>query len=294
LLAAETIRDAIQANPVLKKAHDDTPAVKHTLLWATQKFPITGDLIQQLPPNSPKFEKEPAGAFEVRKEGGGGLLGNATGGVALLGSSYTADWTHFPKSVAFALQREVPSIAVTADRGQWVGLDTYLRDDAFQVGRPKLLVWEMPERDLKAPPSMPYREARYVMDNQEWLARVAALAQRTCTASGNKATSTKADAASTTAQDGFEISLTQAATNQEYLSAKLLVNGSKAVTVELSGPDAPARKFVLDVAGDEQEHTFKTPLFTKGKGYTKVKIYPGATKGFAMKNLEMCKQPAGI
>lgn len=302
LLAAETIRDAIQANPITQKALSETTESKHTILWATQKFPMVGDLVQQLPPGSPAFDKEMITAFEVRKEGAGSLLGNAASGVALLGSSYTAEWTHFPKAVSFALQRDVPSIAITADRGQWVGLETYLRNDAFQTARPKLLIWEMPERDLKAPPNMPYREPRYVLDNDEWLARATALAQQACAAAGNKANltggklvstknATETTAAASAAQDFVEVSLAQTSTNQEYLSAQLLTNGSKTITVELTGPGATPRKYTLDTAGDEQAHAFIIPLFTKGKGFTKVKLFPGDTKGFALKKLEVCKQP---
>jgi alginate O-acetyltransferase complex protein AlgJ len=303
LLAAETVRDAIQANPATQKALAQTPESKQTILWATQKFPMEGDLIQQLPAGSPTFEKELITAFEVRKAAAASLTGNGSSGVALLGSSYTADWTHFPKAMGFALQRDVPSIAITADRGQWVGLETYLRNDAFQTSRPKLLIWEMPERDLKAPPNMPYREARYVLDNDEWFARVSALTQRSCAGSGNQASisggklaaaknATETTATGSAAQDFVELSLTQASNNQEYLSAKLLTNGSKTVTVELTGPGATTRKYALDTAGDEQEHAFAIPLFAKGKGFTKIKLYPGNTKGFALKNPEVCKQPS--
>lgn len=306
LLAAETIRDAIQANPATQQAFAATKPTKHTLMWATQRFPMVGDLVQQLPPGSPAVDKEMIAAFEVTKEGGGALLGNADlSGVALLGSSYTAGWTHFPKAVSFALQRDVPSVSVTADRGQWVGLDTYLRNDAFQTARPKLLIWEMPERDLKAPPSMPYREARYVLDNQEWLARVGALVQTTCEPAANKASlaaggklaakgGADASASASTAQDWVDIALGKASSNQEYLSARLLTNGSKNITVELTGPGAAPRKFMLETAGDEQEHALTIPLVGKTKGYTKVRLSPGATTGFSLKNLEVCKQPAGL
>lgn len=306
LLAAETIRDAIQANPATQQVFAATKPTKHTLTWATQRFPMVGDLVQQLPPGSPAIDKEMIAAFEVTKEGGGALLGNADqSGVALLGSSYTAGWTHFPKALSFALQRDVPSVSVTADRGQWVGLDTYLRNDAFQTARPKLLIWEMPERDLKAPPSMPYREARYVLDNQEWLARVGALAQKSCVPSATKTSvaaggklagkgGAEAVTATSTAQDFIDIALSQASSNQEYLSARLMTNGSKNITVELSGPGATPRKFMLETAGDEQDHALTIPLFSKTKGYTKVRLTPGATNGFSVKSLEMCKQPAGL
>lgn len=300
LLAAETIRDSINANPALKDILNGVPATAFSLTWATQRFPFTGDLVQQLPPGAPKFEKEMIGAFEVRKEGGqGSLLGASAGsGIAMLGSSYSADWTHFPKAVSFVLQRDVATIAVTADRGQWVGLDTYLRDDAFQTNRPKLLIWEMPERDLKAPPNMPYREARYVFDNDEWLARVGALIERTCTPSGNQinaggklAKGQQFEAASTGAADAAELTLGRPTNNQEYLSGTLTTNGSKSVTLELSGPGVPARQVAVEVAGDEQAHNFRIPLHSKSKGYTRVKLVPGNTKGFALKDLAICQLP---
>ena len=306
LLAAETIRDAIQSNPVTQSAWAGTKVTPHTLIWAQQRFPMVGDLVQQLPPGSSPVGKELIAAFEVKKETAGSLLGNSdSSGLALLGSSYTADWTQFPKAVSFALQRDVPSISITADRGQWVGLDAYLRNDAFQTNRPKLLIWEMPERDLKAPPSFPYREARYTLDNQEWLARVSALAQRACAPTGNKAAvsatgkwvskaGAEVSASASSTQDAIDIALNQTSNQQEYLSARLLTNGSKSVTVELTGPGVSPRKYVLDVAGDDQEHPFVIPLFSKTKGYTKIRIQPGATNGVVLRALEVCKQPAGV
>jgi alginate O-acetyltransferase complex protein AlgJ len=302
LLAAETIRDALLALPATRTIIDALPVSKQNILWATQKFPITGDLIQQLPANAPKFEKELATAFEIRKESAGGLLDNSSGGIALLGSSYTADWTHFPKALGFALQRDVPALSVDALRGQWVGMEIFLRNEAFQAGRPRLLIWELPERDIKSPPSMPYREARYVLDDQEWLARVTALVQKTCTPAGNKVQiaagglggkgGTEAQAPATSAQDHLELSLAQASSNSEYLSLRVLANGSKTLSVEATGAGVPAKKFTLELAGDEAEHEVKTPLFSKGKGYTKVRLVPGATRGFSVKDLKVCQQPA--
>lgn len=307
LLAAETIRDAINANPATQSILAATPETKWSIVWATRKIPKGGDLIQQLPPGSPAFEKELVTTFDVlRSDGSQPLLGDAAvSGVALVGSSYTHEWTHFPKSIEFTLQRSVPSLSLAANIGQWYGLDTYLRSDAFQKTRPKLLIWEMPERDLKAAPSMPYRETRYVLDNQEWLARVSALIQQTCTPSANKLSlvagklvagkgATEATADGTTVQDKLEINLSQASSNQEYLSAKLLTNGSKTIQVTLTGPGAKTSQFSIETAGDDQEHSFKIPLFSKSKGFNKIKLVPGDTKGFSLKNIEMCQQPAGV
>lgn len=307
LLAAEAIRDAINAHPVTRDVLAATPETKWSIVWATRKIPKSGDLIQQLPPGSPPFEKELVTTFDVlRSDGSQPLLGDAaTSGVALIGSSYTHEWTHFPKSIEFTLQRSVPSLSLAANIGQWYGLDTYLRSDAFQQARPKLLIWEMPERDLKATPSMPYREARYVLDNQEWLARVSSLVQQTCVPATNRLTFTpgklvtskngsEASAASTTAQDKVELDLAQVSSKQEYLSAKLMSNGSKNIHVTLTGPKATTRQFTIEAAGDDQVHTFKIPLFSKTKGFNKIKLVPGDTNGFTLKDIELCQQPAGV
>lgn len=154
----------------------------------------------------------------------------------------------------------------------------------------------MPERDLKADPSMPYREARYVMENDEWIARVAASVQKSCQATGNSASLAKgnAAAASTTAADVIEIGLTRTSSNQEYFSAQLMTNGSKMVTVELSGPGATNRKYQIETAGDKSEHAFRIPLLGKTKGFTKMKLIPGATRGFALKSLAVCSLPPGL
>lgn len=71
LLAAETTKAAIQSNPTLKRAYDQTPETKFNLLWATQRVSMTGDLLRQMPPGSPKYDQEMISAFEVLKQGGG-------------------------------------------------------------------------------------------------------------------------------------------------------------------------------------------------------------------------------
>jgi len=45
----------------------------------------------------------------------------------------------------------------------------YLKDDSFKYNRPKILIWEIPERDMIAPPEYKYREARYQMKSNDWL-----------------------------------------------------------------------------------------------------------------------------
>jgi len=308
LAAAEAIKAAVLADPALKGAYDATPVAPYTLMWSDKDWPMTGDLVQQLPKGSPAMPQEGIGAFSVTRgaQQGGGLLGNAPEvGITLMGSSYTADWTLFSAAVRYTLQRDTLAMSIAADQGQWVGLETYLREDAFQTNRPKLLIWEMPERDVKAGPSMPYREARYVMDDTEWLLKASAWVQKSCAASANKVSIDAASlgkgragadvsAATTTPQDYVELNFAQPVDKLEYLSARILDNGSKLVQAEASGPGVEPRKFTLNVAGDEGEHAFKTPLLSKGKGYTKLRLYPGASKGFALKSVQLCQQPAGL
>jgi alginate O-acetyltransferase complex protein AlgJ len=73
------------------------------------------------------------------------------------------------------LQRNLLDISIPVDQGPWVGMEAYLRDDAFKTNRPKLIIWEIPEREMRSPPNYKYRDARYVIDNTEWLSRIAAL-----------------------------------------------------------------------------------------------------------------------
>lgn len=296
LLAAETIRDTVVATPALKAALDATPESKYTLIWGDQWWPMVGDLTLQMPKGSPAYEKEKIKVFEVKKEGGGGSLTGDAGApaVTLVGSSYTADWTNFPVALRHALQRDVLSLSITADQGQWVGIETYLRNASFQNSRPKLIVWEMPERDVKSAPDMPYREARYVMNNTEWLMRAAAWAQKDCAASAVRGTASGATAKATGAADFVEINLDKPLSNNDYLSARVVANGSKSMTVEASGPGTPARKFTVVLAGDDGEHNFRLPILKAGGGYNKVKLYPGATSAFSFKNLQVCSQPAGV
>ena len=72
-------------------------------------------------------------------------------GLALLGSSYSKEWTGSADGLSDELQRNILSIGAGADQGSWVGLDSYLHDDAFQTKAPKLPLWEIPGPDMRHP-----------------------------------------------------------------------------------------------------------------------------------------------
>lgn len=310
LVAAETIRDAINAQAPLKAAFDATTPAVYKLTWATQEPLKQGDLVAQLPKGSPSFPGEPVKYFEVDKVAGteaASLTGGSTVGTTLLGSSYTHEWTKFPGAISFILQRDILSISVDASQGQWVGLHTYLRDDAFQTNKPKLMIWEMPERDMSAPPQYKWRDARYSMDNTEWLLQASALVQQQCEPAsikgkvdatglgagqpGPNATAAKASGD----QDFVDISFDKPLDAGQYLSARVLSAGSKALTIEATGAGMPARKLVSPVAGDDAEHNLRLALAPgKGKGYTKLRVFPGATTNFSLKELQVCNQPRDL
>lgn len=313
MVVAEAIRDEILLNPVLKKVYDTTPAEKYTMEFRKKLYTLKGgDLRNGLPADYPKHPPEQTLLFDVKqpKKAATGLLDDtAVPEVVLVGSSYSQEWTLFSQALKFALQRDVLSFAVTADKSPWVGLlETYVASDNFQTQPPKLLIWETPERELAAPPNYTYREQRYKSDNTEWLLRVSAWVQRVCKASAVSTTIAKvglasraqnlaADAiavAATAEVDFVEVRLSKPITKQQYVSARLTTEGSKLVSVEASGPGVATRRFTLAVVGDELEHNFKMPLPSPGSGYTTFRLFPGQTDKFSMKQLEVCEQPSDL
>lgn len=312
LLAAQTVARTVQEDPALKSIWEAAPKVGYTLTWSPRDWPIDGDLKGQLPKGAPTYDKEMIKVFEVTRDPqapSGGLLGQAAPAITLLGSSYTADWTNFPAAMRYALQRDVLSISVDALRGQWVGLQVYLRDDAFQTSRPKMLIWEMPERDMRAPSDFQYRENRYRMNRTEWVLRTAALIQAQCTPAktaarvqaatiaGASGTANGFSASNSTADGFIEIGLDAPLDRLDYLSGKLVLSGSRNLVVEASGPGVATRRINAEVHGDDSEHEFRLPIVSEDgsrAGFTRLRLYPGTTSTFTMNDLQLCRQPADL
>lgn len=309
MLAAETIKAGIDASAGLKRALEATPEASYKISVANRKRPSKGrDLIQLLPKNTLTFAPEMLAQVNVTrvqplKED---LLGKqAPAGLTLVGSSYSIEWTGFADALRHVLQRDILGIGVPADQGTWVGMEGYLRDDAFQTQAPKLLIWEMPERDMRAPPDYKFRDARYISNNTEWLLRAAAWAQASCKPSSVTATLLPVGLASNPAvlkdggiatgatndSDFIEIKFDKPVDQLDYLAARAITNGSKSVTLEASGPGAATRRFTVTVAGDDTAHALKTPLPSDGKGFTKVRLFPGRSNGFTLQGMQLCRQP---
>lgn len=182
MVGAEALKKSLESDPKSLELLATVPIVKYTYKVANRKRPSRGrDLVDQLPPNSPTFAPELVAQVNVLREKPSqtDLLGTQDAPkIGMVGSSYSRDWTGFSDAIRYVLQRDVAVAAVGADQGSWVGMEAYLKDEAFQASPPKLLIWEMPERDMRAPPDYKYREARYVMSNAEWLKRVTELVQK--------------------------------------------------------------------------------------------------------------------
>jgi alginate O-acetyltransferase complex protein AlgJ len=300
MLAAEAIRAELDANPALKKAYDATSAVNFGMAWAKKKNASKArDLVEQLPKGTPaNFAPEQLLSFSITRNAGGkdNLVGDeAAPGIALVGSSYSDHWTGFTDALRFTLQRDLLDISVGADKGSWVGIETYLRDASFQTQKPKLLIWEMPERDLKALPNYPYRDARYLSDNTEWLLRAAAWAEGTCNPSPIKAKIGNASLAPSKEGDALEIEFDQPLGKLDYLSLQANTSGGRQLTLEASG-GAAARKFSLPLVDDGADHAVKIPLLAAGGngGYTRVKLLPGKAKQFSVKQVTVCRHADGL
>ncbi len=312
MLAAEAIKTGIDVTPALRSVLAATPEEAFKLTVGTRTRPSQArDLVEQLPRNSLAFAFEQVAPVSVSrarppKED---LLGNrAPLGIALLGSSYSRDWTGFPDALRYVLQRDILAISVGADQGSWVGLESYLRDDAFQTNAPKMLIWEMPERDLRAPPDYQFRNARYVSNNTEWLLRTSAWVQTSCKPStvtakvapvglAAHAANLKAGGVATgltNDRDFIELNFDKPLQQLDYLMAGVITDGSKTMILEGSGTGVATRRFSLNVAGDEAAHALRTPLPSNGNGFSKVRIYPGKNRSFAFQGLQVCRQPENI
>lgn len=182
MVGAQALKKSLESDAKSAELLAAVPTAKYTYKVANRKRPSRGrDLVDQLPPNSPAFGPELVAQVNVVREKANqaDLLGSQeVPKIGMVGSSYSRDWTGFSDAIRYVLQRDVAVAAVGADQGSWIGMESYLKDEAFQSNPPKLLIWEMPERDMRAPPDYKYREARYVMSNDEWLKRVTDLVQK--------------------------------------------------------------------------------------------------------------------
>ena len=179
MLAAETLKTTIDSTPALKAALAATVDVPYSLTWATKRSNTRArDLVRQLPKEEQTFGPEQTLPFKVARVAvsQAGLQGAGDSvGITVIGSSYTNKNTLYPDAIRYTLQRDLLDISIPVDQGPWVGMEAYLKDEAFIANKPKLIIWEIPERELRSPPNAKFRDARYIIDNNDWSARIGSL-----------------------------------------------------------------------------------------------------------------------
>lgn len=179
MLAAETVKAAIDASPALKAALAATPVEKYDAVWSKQKVNQRArDLVRLLPAGGPSFPPEQAMQFKAVKvrESQAGLLGSGDNiAITTIGSSFSNKNTSYPDALRYTLQRDLLDISIPVDQGPWFGMEAYLKDEAFKTRKPKLIIWEIPEREFRSPPNGKHRDPRYIIDNNEWFQRISSL-----------------------------------------------------------------------------------------------------------------------
>jgi alginate O-acetyltransferase complex protein AlgJ len=178
-LAAATVRLSINNVPGLKAAFDSTKEEPHTIFWAEKKINTRArDLVRLLPKGAPSFPAEQTLPFKVSRvqpSQANLLNGDESVGITVIGSSYTNKNTGYPDGLRYTLQRDILDISIPVDQGPWVGMENYLRDESFKKNKPKMIIWEVPEREMRSPPNNKFRDARYIMSNHEWYGKMVEL-----------------------------------------------------------------------------------------------------------------------
>jgi alginate O-acetyltransferase complex protein AlgJ len=273
LLAAQTVKAEIERQPALKQVYDAIPEVAYDLLWAKQKVnKRERDLIAQLPKGSPEYPPEQVLPYQVQPKNSAAstslVSGDASSAVAItaIGSSYTDAASGYPDGLRYALQRELLDISIPVLQGPWVGMEAYVSDLAFQRSRPKLLLWEIPERELRSPPNYRFREARYVSDNQEWLLRTAAWVQQSCQEVSNTVTPTAVDAQTT------RLSFAKPLQPLDYLQVTLPAAHTRLWQLQASNGAGETRQWRVSLPDDESPLDWKLALPHLAKGVTQLQI----------------------
>ncbi|AGX86519.1 alginate O-acetyltransferase AlgX-related protein [Candidatus Symbiobacter mobilis] len=306
IFSAKTIKEYLANKKEFQDILNSIPSTNYILTQSKRKVHSKiRDLLMMLPQDSPahrypldRYYQVSVSKSAVKED----VMGaTSLGSIALVGTSYSQDWTGFSDALRYVLQREVLTVAVNADQGPWVGMLKYLRNDAFHSVPAKILLWEIPERAMIAPPNFLYRAERNRFDNAEWLSRAGAWVQQTCTPStittsisplslGISAKVAEGISASNTKDADFvEFSFHPALQAKDYINVMLSTTGGN-ITVEAFEKSKPARRVSLEVANDGAEHVLKTPVAFGQQSVDRVRIYPGASGSFALRQWKVCQQ----
>jgi alginate O-acetyltransferase complex protein AlgJ len=305
-LAAETIKKEIDTRPDIAAAIAELPILTMTMIEQKKSRPSKArDLTQLLKAeDAEKYETEQIFPIFFRR---GTSAAKPTGAegvpkVALIGSGYSQEWTGFPGALRHLLQRDVGNYSLDASTGQWVNLYRYLQSDTFQLAPPKLIVWEMPERDMVSPPNFKYRDAKYQMQSTDWVMGASAWAQRSCQpGSGTvKSLSSSAKDSKASGLGGIKVSNAGANTSvdinfaklnkgTDYFDAQVSAAANQVLSIEVTAgkkiklPD-------LTVAADGKSHVIRIPLTSSEGPVSKAKItLSAASSNFELTGLQVCQ-----
>jgi len=296
MLAAKAIKNTIDNASSLRGAFEKTQITEYSL----SKHGIInwpkGDLTpnELLPPGYVSKGIERAENYSViKKNNDVGLFdGGDIGDLIEVGSSYSKPWTLFPSALQFSLQRNPVFYAITADKGPWYAMLSMLQDGTFQKHRPKLVIWEILERELKVLPDYPYREERYRFNNQEWIYRAVALIEKNCRPSNLQVkVANKINGKESKEFDYVEVGFPKGSSKMNYLS--FYEKGSSIIRVELFSTEKNSTKMTFELPINK-ESIVKVPLYTTKGNVSKIRIFPGVTAGFKADNFQICNQPDGI
>jgi hypothetical protein len=210
--------------------------------------------------------------------------------------------------VRVALQRNLLDISIPGRQGPWVGIENYVRDTAFQLHPPKLLLWEVPERDSVNPPDSPWRDAEYFRDAKEWLLDLATAVARQCEAAPAtvKVTSATVPNGAERLVDGgidygpsagdsvVQLDLDRALQPNEYLWMDAAITGAGVMRASATGASGESVEWTLNVPEDGAPMPVKTRIPAKAAGARSVRLYPGAGENFALAQPAVCQHATDL
>ena len=153
-LGAQRAAEAVAAR--VKILSPDMPPASFMSQPTGPKVPRTGDLLRMTGlSNMPDWirpmpdEEAPVSTQKKEEQQAGGLFDNVSVPVALVGTSYSQR-ANFHGYLQQALGAEVLNVA--RDGGGFIqSAKDYLADESFKTAKPRVLIWEVPERMFSAP-----------------------------------------------------------------------------------------------------------------------------------------------
>jgi len=297
MLAAQTLKSTIENTPALKDAFEKTAITEYNLFKGGIINWPKGDLTsaESLPPGyvSNGIERgENYSTFRRDNKKVGLFDGEDIADLIEVGSSYSKPWTLFPEALQFTLQRNPAFYAITADKGSWYAMLSMLQDSPFQKQRPKLVIWEILERELKVLPDYPYREDRYKFNNQEWLYRASALIEKKCRPSNFElSVVNKINGRQSKETDFVEVVFPKGSNKMNYLS--FYEKGTSLIKVQLFTSEKNVATMTFELPASK-ESIVKVPLYSTKGFVSKIRIFPGVTPSFKAENFQICNQPEAI